>query len=154
MMINKKGLSTVVTTLIIVLLTLAAIGIIWGPISDLLSKGESSIDKTKCLDVNIKAIKVVNASALNAENMNYSVTLQRSDAREGSFGVKLVFFDAAGKPSEVIDPLEFFTPLQPKTITANTTISNATKVEVTPYYIGTDGKQKLCNTKTTREFTL
>ena len=35
---QKKGLSTVVTTLIIVLLVLAAIGIIWNPIKNLLTK--------------------------------------------------------------------------------------------------------------------
>jgi len=154
MMINKKGLSTVVTTLIIVLLTLAAIGIIWGPISDLLSKGEGAIDKTKCLDVDIRATKVVNANELGVEPMTYNVTLQRSAAGEGSFGVKLIFFDAAGNPGAVETPSEFFAPLQPKTIGPITGIVNATKVEITPYYIDTDGKEKLCDIKSTYEFQL
>jgi len=56
---NTKGLSTVVTTLIIILLVLVAIGIIWGVVNNLLGKSSGTIEiSTKCLDVNVKATKV------------------------------------------------------------------------------------------------
>jgi flagellin-like protein len=49
---EKKGLSAVVTTLIIILLVLVAVGIIWVVVRNVVEEGGSTIDlSVKCLDV-------------------------------------------------------------------------------------------------------
>jgi len=148
-MIRKKGLSTVVTTLIIVLLVLAAIGIIWGPIQNLLKGGESAIDKTKCLNVDIRATGVVGNSTLG----DYNVTLRRSATGEGDFGAKVLFLQSSGNASEIqsIDS-GILKALEPKIEIYKGVLVDATKVEVTPFYLDAGGKEVICETTTSYEF--
>lgn len=52
---NKKGLSDVIATVLIVLLALAAIAIVWGFVSPVLRNTGSSISASqKCLDAEVK----------------------------------------------------------------------------------------------------
>ncbi|MBI2045792.1 hypothetical protein HYT23_07050 [Candidatus Pacearchaeota archaeon] len=54
-MYNKKGLSTVVTTLIIILLVLVAIGIIWVVVRNVITGSGEQIDiNTKCVTTNLE----------------------------------------------------------------------------------------------------
>ena len=87
-MINsKKGLSTVVTTLIIILLVLVAIGTIWVVISNVISEGTQSADwAVKCLEVSVKATSVTNCISTSCD-----VTLSRTGSGDAINGVKLVF---------------------------------------------------------------
>ena len=85
---NKKGLSQVVTTLIIILLVLVAIGIIWGVVSNLLDKSKGTIESsTKCMDLDVKATKVVDNS-----DGSFDVTLTRTANGEDISGVKVVIY--------------------------------------------------------------
>ncbi len=143
-----KGLSTVVTTLIIVLLVLAAIGIIWNPIRELLTKSGSSIEQTRCLDVDLRAEKVVNTSATD-----YSVTLRRTATGDGEFGAKLMLFDAAGNAGGIEDSKTLFKPLELKIVNI-TGPADSVKVEITPYFVdGDTGEKKLCEIMTKFSFT-
>jgi predicted GH43/DUF377 family glycosyl hydrolase len=57
----KKGLSTVITTLIIILLVLVAIGIVWVVIKNILSSGVEQISVNKFLvDLSITKVNVLN----------------------------------------------------------------------------------------------
>jgi hypothetical protein len=147
---DKKGLSTIVTTLIIILLTLVAIGIIWAVVSNLLSKSSGTVEATtKCLDVDIRATKVVENEA---DLGNYSVTLKRSASGDNNeMFAKVVLFSATTN-SEVLDFNQGLTPLETQTMIFDTTTENATKIEVTPYYIDANNKEKLCTITTTLEF--
>ncbi len=146
---GKKGLSTVVTTLILVLLVLAAIGIVWNPIKSLLTKSGDSLDRTKCLDVDIRATKIVNVT-----DTTYNVTLVRSSTGDGTFSAKLILFDKSGNSAGVQSANTDFDPLDVKVVGPITGPANATKIEVTPTYVDSNGKEQICNTKTTREFNL
>ena len=54
---NKKGLSTVVTTLIVILLVLVAIAIIWVVIRNVIESGAGQIDvRSTCLGIDLKII--------------------------------------------------------------------------------------------------
>lgn len=56
---SKKGLSTVVTTLIIVLLVIVAIGIVWLVIRNVIETGIGNVDyNTKCLSVDMEITDV------------------------------------------------------------------------------------------------
>ena len=150
---NKKGLSTVVTTLIIILLVLVAVGIIWGVVNNLLGKSKGTIESsTKCLDLEIRATKVVAWNA-TVEEGDYNVTLQRAaSGDEGAIYAKLVFYSATGNTG-VLDFGVSLLPLETKTewITSAETgnFTTANKVEVTTYYLDESGNEKLCPAGTT-----
>ena len=158
---GKKGLSTVVTTLIIILLVLAAIGIIWGPIKSLLSNSTSSLDQSKCFNLDIKATKVVNATSPAGSATSYLVTLKRSDSGSGidQAGAKLIFYGGQNT-SNTIDfesdsGASMFTSLQVQTATVVVGFANASKVEVTPYYLDANtGEKKVCTGSAPFTFTI
>jgi hypothetical protein len=151
---NNKGLSTVVTTLIIILLVLVATGIIWGVVNNLLGRSTSNIQTSaKCLDVDIKATKVIPASNSTNET-NYNVTLRRSSTGDQDmlFYAKVVFYNDQDNSG----PVDFgtgLTPIKTATLKIDGDIGNATKVEITPYFVDPDsGKSQLCPTTTEFEF--
>ncbi|MCR4327608.1 MAG: hypothetical protein NUV46_03440 [Nanoarchaeota archaeon] len=141
---GKKGLSTVVTTLIIVLLVLAAIGIIWGPIRGLLSSSTDSLSQTACFEIDLKATKVV------LDVSGYNVTLRKQGGSDSfDVGAMLIFYSNI-TTSEVVDSgLIFNQPTQVLTAGPFVGVPNAIKVEVIPYLIDKDtGEEKVCSTST------
>ena len=152
---NKKGLSTIVTVLIIILLTLVAIGIIWGVVDNLLSKSKSSVESsTKCLDVDMKATAVTHAAGTGI----YNVTIKRAATGEGMFRAKVVISGPTGT-GNVIDCVDAtgvafdFNPLDTKVCkVTGYGITDGNKVEVTPYYLDDSNAEKLCPTTKTFEF--
>lgn len=148
---NKKGLSDVVTTLIIVLLVLAAIGIIWNPIKSLLTGSTDKFDQTKCLEFGLTAKTVKYYADVNT---NYRVTLQRS-AGGGSelIGAKVLLF-AGDSAIDVQTTPNDLGPLGVKGYDINGTgLVSADKIQVTPYYISEDtGEEVICSTSTEFKF--
>ena len=102
----KKGLSTVVTSLILVLLVLVAVGIIWVVVNNIIKGG------TKTAEMNVKCLSIdISATAVTAKGgTNYDVTLKRKDSGEEIGGVKLVFFNDTAN-SEVIEKEGNIAPL-------------------------------------------
>lgn len=148
---EKKGLSTVVTTLIIVLLVLAAIGIIWGPIRGLLSSSTDSLSQTACLDLDLRATKVTNITA-----NTYNVTIRKQGgSTDLEVGAMLIFYSDAGTSDTVkFGPL-FGESTQVRTAGPITGVANANKVEVIPYLINPDtAEEMVCSTSTEFSFTL
>ena len=65
---DKRGLDAVVTTLIIILLVLVAVGIIWVVVRNVVQQGSEQIDiSSKCLSVDVQAVSV---TALTCEGRN------------------------------------------------------------------------------------
>lgn len=151
MITNKKGLSGIVTTLIIILLVLVSVGVIWGVVGNLLTKGTGSIGQTqKCLDVDLRATKV-NSTGVSGE---FNVTLERKPTGEGEVGAKLIFFSEDGTASATITVEPRFEPLTIATQTIVTEMTNPVKVRVTPYFRDDSGKDVLCSSYTEFEFEL
>ena len=149
MITGKKGLSTVVTTLIMVLLVLAAVGIIWVPVKNLLSTNTNSLDQTKCFSVNYQVLKV-NATSGNL----YNVTLKRSDTGGGigEVGAKVIFYNDVGS-SGTLDFGKMFGALEVQTSSLDAGFSDANSVEVAPYYIDqATGEEKICTNSATLDF--
>ncbi|MCA9487598.1 MAG: hypothetical protein KC516_01405 [Nanoarchaeota archaeon] len=147
---NNKGLSTVVTTLIIILLVLVAVGIIWGVVSNLLNNSRDRINtSTSCLEIEIKATKVVNTTTGGEQ----TITLSRTGAGDsGAMLAKLIVYSDANNSAVTNFDEVGFTPLQTKTATFDTGVDNANKVEVTPFYYNEQGEEVLCPTTTTYTF--
>jgi len=147
---GKQGLSTVVTTLIIILLVLVAVGIIWGVVNNLLGKSTGTIEiSTKCLDVDIKATNVVSTTGFN-----YNVTLYRSPSGDDEVGAKIVFFNADTNSEPIDFGTNYLSPLETRTAELDSVdLPNATYITVTPYFLDSKtNKETLCPNTQTFEF--
>jgi len=148
---NKKGMSAVVTTLIIILLVIVALGIIWVVVKNVIQGGVEQVDlSTKCREVEVKAVKLVENSATN-----YSITLSRTGAGDEIGGVTLVLANTTSNTySEpvnfgyALDPLE----TQTKTVTFTSGVTSANKLEMTVYFVNDLGETEICPITITEEF--
>jgi len=144
---DKKGLSQIVTTVIIILLVIVAIALIWGVVSKLLSnKGTQITNQGKCIDINLQATKIV-----PTESGNYTVTVQRKMGGDGTVATaKLIFYNSSVS-SNISSSFGTFT--NPGDVVTKTVsgVANATKVDVNSYILDDSGKSLFCGT-TTKEF--
>jgi flagellin-like protein len=152
---NKKGLSGVVTTLILVLLVLAAVGIIWVVISGIIDEGtQSATISSKCLEVEVKPTKV----GCDAGRDNCNVTVTRSAGGEEIAGIKLIFSKEGGESNEVkefngnIDALQTITvPTSGPTYSLDSDL-DPDKVEVVVFFEDASGNEQLCSGKNSYSF--
>lgn len=146
---KNRGLSGIVTTLIIILLVLVAVGVIWGVVNNLLDRGTGQIETTtKCIDIDIRATKVIPSDSAGG----YNITLERKPTGENvPFGAKVIFFNG-NTNTEPFDFGEELDRLRIVTTNIPSGLVNATKVQVTPYFYDDSGQEVLCPTSTEFEF--
>ena len=150
---NKKGLSDVIGTLMIILLVVVAVALLWIPVRNLINNSSEKFDGgTKCLDVDVQVTKVVrandNADLTTNPNRNkiYNVTIERFD--NGAFdinGVDLAFENSAGTANHVSEIMLNIPAL--KILTKKVTLSRnlvPTKVKVNAFFISEKGKKFAC----------
>ncbi len=153
---NKRGVSTIVITVIMVALVLAAVGVVWVVVNNLIGKsaGEAEI-AGKCLSVDVKATLVTCTTG------TCDVTLERTGTGDDEIaGVALVFRDSnVGTSSSKIDEDDVaalggdIEKLVGETVSGIATgLTTPDKVEVTVYFKDAAGKQKLCQTTNPFEF--
>lgn len=138
---NKRGLSAIVATLIIILLVLVAVGIIWVVVRNLIQEGSEQIDiSTKCIAIDLRAVSV---APVADEAGNYSVTLRLAGG-EIIDGVKIALFNDATN-SGVLDGFEDLDVLETRTETIVAGITDANKLEFTVYFTDASGNEALCS---------
>ena len=142
---NKRGLSAIVATLIIILLVLVAVGIIWVVVRNLIQEGAEQIDvSTKCMAVDIRAVSVNETTA-----GNYAVTLRRLAGGEEIGGVKIVLFNETGNSGVLNGFNETATTLlgelDTRTDTFATGTGDASSLEFTVYFLDESGNERLCS---------
>jgi len=144
---NKRGLSAIVATLIIILLVLVAVGIIWVVVRNLIQGGSEQVEiNTKCLAVDVAAVSVNETSA-----GIYDVTLRRNAGGEEIAGVKVVLFNDTASS----DVLPFTAIVELATETEEITsggITNGNKLEFTVYFEDSSGTELLCPQTNTYNF--
>ncbi|MCL5018488.1 MAG: hypothetical protein M1416_01835 [Candidatus Pacearchaeota archaeon] len=147
---NKRGLSTIVITLILILLSIVAVGIVWVVINNVIKTGTGGVDLgAKCLGV------LVEATASNCAAGVCDVTLSRSGTETDAIaGVKMVFRDStAGESSDVIGEAGNIEALAGKTVAdVDTGLTAPDKVEVTVYFEDASGNEQLCSQASSFEF--
>jgi len=126
---NTKGLSAVVTTLLIILLSIVAIGIIWVVVRNVISSGSEQINLGQfTLDLSIKNAYIDGTSVV--------VGVRRSPGQGDLTGVKFVFFN--GTSSSVVQRDVPINELEEKSFAFNSTevggISVVQTVSVAPVY--------------------
>ena len=82
---NKRGISAVVTTLIIILLSIVMLGVLWVVVKNLLDKNAEQIDLGKTtLDLEIQTVKI--------QDTEVTVVVVRRNPGKGEFiGMYFVF---------------------------------------------------------------
>ena len=137
---NKRGLSLVITTLIIILLVLVAIGIIWVVIRGIIEGGVEQVGiSTKCLDIDVRA------TAVDCAGGDCNVTLTRKSGGEDIAGVKLIFSEAGGETNFVHPVPGNIATLASKTETdISTGLTTPNKIEVAVYFEDDSGNEQLC----------
>ncbi|HLC87311.1 MAG TPA: hypothetical protein VJH65_03500 [Candidatus Nanoarchaeia archaeon] len=99
---NKRGLSTVVVAVIMIVLVLAAVGIIWAVVSGVLKGGSAQAGlATKCLSIEVSPKSVV----FDPASSMYDVSVERSAAESDTdiLGVKFIFTNTTTEDSDVTD---------------------------------------------------
>ena len=137
-MFKKRGLSAVVTTLIIILLTLVAVGVIWVVINNVISRGAEEIELGQyTLDLQIKAAQI--------QNGDITVVVVRRNPGQGEFvGMNFVFSN--GTDSEIIRENISLQELEEKTFTFTLTkisTANLKTISVAPIYKTSLGRESI-----------
>ena len=145
---NKKAMSQIVTTLIIILLTIVAIGIIWVVVKNVLTKGSDQIDvSAKCLNTEVVATKVLcNETANGGNDGNCSVTYTRTRGEDEIGGIKILFTNDLGEENyakELKGNIDYLTTRTEKGIT--TGIPNCSKVSIAVYFEDDSGNKNYCS---------
>src|SRR3989344_4161357 len=95
---NKRGISAIVATLMLILLAIVAFAIIATVIRQSVSKSSENIAlSAKCLEIDMKVTKVINTTVRSGTDWTYNVTISRETG--GDFPVtdfKIVFDEATG----------------------------------------------------------
>lgn len=144
-MIRKRGLSSVVTTLLIILVAIVAIGIVWVVIKNVLNQGTSGIGISQfTLDLGIKS------AYINGQIVN--VDVRRSAGQGNITGVHFIFHN--GTSSVGIDKEISLAPLEEKSFvfTADEVggIENLELVSVAPLF-SSGGKNQVGDITDTAE---
>lgn len=150
MLNNKKGLSAIIVTVLLIGLTIIAVGIVWAVINNTLRRGTEGIDfSAKCLDVSV-ITSSVNCDDPAACIVRLERTGQSSDAIAG---VKMVFENATGtrssSPGDYSGNIEVLGNAE---ATVDSKIIAPTKIETTVYFKDASGNEQVCTQSSVFEF--
>lgn len=136
MNMKKRGLSDVVTTVLIILLVLAAVAIIWGYLGNTLNKAGSQITSA-CLTLDLKAVSC--KSSATEANISY----QRNSGEGNLINVTAIFDIGGQSVTRTVTPI----PNQLETLSNRTTglSGKATSVKVAGTIMTESGATKLCD---------
>jgi hypothetical protein len=139
-----RGLSTIVATLLVIMLTLVAVGIIWVVVKDVIDTNTDQISLGKfTLDLEIKNVTV------NVTNSSIMVKVKRNPGEGDISGLKFVVED--DENTDVIEYNSSLAELEEKSITlavsSDINLSKIQKVSVAPIFILESGKETIGDVK-------
>jgi len=141
-MFNKKGVSEIIITVIMVGLVLVAIGVVWYVINNVIGGQTGNINTAeKCLGV---SLNVVGANCTGLTPNTCRVLVKRNAGGDSFTGLKIVFYTQDGT-SSTIDFSGDIAPLQTINRTVADAPANAKKVELTPYFNDASGIPQVCS---------
>ena len=144
----KKGVSQIIVTVIMITIVLAAIGVVWVIIQNVLQGGAGDIDlSSKCLKVNLQATRMDCTAAATC-----TVTVKRNSGGDEEFGgMKVVFSNrtSGNTGSNVADfssnIQELGTATSPALTHGMAAPEKPNTVEVTAYFLDESGSEQLCS---------
>jgi hypothetical protein len=143
---DKRALSAVVTTLIIILLVLVAIGIMWVVVRNILTEGAEEVSLEK-LDYSL-AIK-----AAYVNDTDVRVSVRRNPGGGDMVGIKFIFYN--GRNSTSVDRYVVLEELEEEIFIFDSSevpgVVNNTEISIAPIYTSESGKERLGNIMDTEE---
>jgi len=136
---NKKGMSTIITTIIMIALALIAVGIVWTVVVNILNNTtDDAGSQVLCVTNGIQIIK----AEINDSNTT-SVLIKRSQGSDELGGIALIAYDAdeASSPTVYIDG---DIPALEQRVLYVENYANAAKVVAVPYFKNSNGENILC----------
>jgi hypothetical protein len=131
---KKRGLSLIITTLMILLLVFVAIGIVWFVVRNVITEGSEGISlRTFNVDLEIN-------NAFIEEN-NISVSVKRNPGKGDLAGIKFIFYDEF--ESEAIEENISLTELDERSFDLTLTVLNTSEVKtvsIAPMYKSDSGE--------------
>lgn len=144
MITYRKGLSTVVTTLIIILLVLVAIGIVWVVVRGLIGNTSTQIDiQQKCIGIDL-TIDSASCTANVAPATGYTCTATvRKIGGENPDGIRVFLSNSAGTitnaQKDTTPPISLL-----NTATGIPASTLPTKAEAVAYFNDANGNPNFC----------
>jgi hypothetical protein len=137
---GKKGLSTIVVTLIMIVLALVAVGVVWLVVNNLI-KGQSEQVGTDKITFDALIENVVLTNSTN----NVSLTVQRNVGAGNMKGMKFYFYNSTGV--EVRTEYVIINELVSRkfSFNLNMPLSNLMKISIVPIFNTKEGKDELGN---------
>jgi len=136
---NSRGLSTIVITLIIILISLVAVGIIWVVVRNVIQSGTEGI----ALGQFTLGADIINVNVNNSSN-NVSLSVKRSSGEGEITGIKFIFSDDTD--SEIITEKISMNKLEEKRFTfhlTKLTVSKLISISIVPVLSSSSGKETL-----------
>ena len=135
---NKRGLSAIIITVILIALALVAIGIIWAVVNSFIQKNKTSIEiEQKCSGTQINIISTQCYRNLSESDPieNCTISLSRGGSESSDLGgIKVVFFnDTITSNAEEFGKLSQLGKATKSNIQTN--IINVSGVKVVPYFL-------------------
>ena len=151
---KKRGMSAVITTLIIILLVIVALGIIWIVIRNVIQGSVEQVELAqKCRTINLEAKKIEG----NVAGNSYDITLTYGGTGDEIAGVKITLFNTTDDTnSNLLDFTDNMKPLETKTmdldLESGKEVIAANQIEMTAYFENEAGEDDLCPNSITQEF--
>ncbi len=125
---NKRGLSTIIVTLILIALALVAIGIFWIVVRNMINQQTSGISFEKfTVSMDIEQV-------YSPGGNNVAVQVKRNPGKGEITGVKFIFYNETG--NEVVSGNASLSELETRTFTfaLNMNVAGITKVSIAPIF--------------------
>ena len=138
---NKRGLSDVVTTVIIIALSLVAVGIVWVVVNNLISDNTSSISSSAdCLETNFEIVST------STSGTTLSVVAKRIGGNSEIGGFRVYAYNS----TSTVTQLKSGTLMIGEQKSTDLIIVNPNKVSVVPYFV-VDGENLYCSNTIERD---
>ncbi|MDD5012396.1 MAG: hypothetical protein PHQ66_01995 [Candidatus Nanoarchaeia archaeon] len=137
---NKRGLSTIIMTLIIILISLVAVGIFWVVVNNLIKGGTEEVSFGRLtLSAEIKGVDIENSSN------NVSLLIKRNVGEGDITGMKFIFY--SDDKNEIVEQEIQLEELEQESFTFHLTmnVSLLTKISIAPIFSSSDGKESVGN---------
>lgn len=135
---NRRGLSTIVVTLIVIVLSLVAVGVVWAVVSNLLKNSSSQVGELNTLMINLKITSAYEQAG------DIHINLQRQVGKGDLIKVKFILSD--GTNSETLTENSIIKELDPQNFILHPSSLLSTKiatVSVALIYKSSDGKDTI-----------
>jgi flagellin-like protein len=139
---NTKGISDIIATLILILLTIVLVGVVWVVVSGIVTNStKQTTTGAQCFDSGVQ----VTTATCRQSGADCNVTVQRTTGSDTIGGIRLVFLNAAGNSSFNDTSGNIQTLASVTAQDWSPGVSNVTEVDAAIYFTDAAGNKNICS---------